>query len=69
MSALDAGAPTVRILYDRDSAAVMLSCSARQIDELRRAGRLRAVRMGREHKFRHADLQSYADSLLCEAIA
>lgn len=60
MSAPDSG---LRILYDKQSAAVMLSCSARQIDELRRAGRLVAVRMGREHKFRHADLEAYANSL------
>ena len=45
----------------------MLSCSARQIDELRRAGLLTAVRMGREHKFRHADLEAYADSLAVSA--
>ena len=56
-----------RILYDKESAAVMLSCSARQIDELRRAGRLIAVRMGREHKFRHIDLVAYADSLAVSA--
>lgn len=51
-----------RILYDRESAAVMLSCSARQIDELRRGGKLVAV-FGREYKFRHADLEAYADLL------
>lgn len=56
-----------RILYDRDSAAVMLSCSPRQIDELRRAGRLVAVFEGREYKFRHADLEAYADSLAVRA--
>ncbi len=55
--------PSVRILYDRESAEVMLSCRARQIDELRRTGHLRAVRMGREHKFRHAD------SLMCQESA
>jgi excisionase family DNA binding protein len=54
-----------RILYDKHTAAVMLSCSARQIDELRRSGRLLAVRMGREHKFRHVDLEAYANSLEC----
>ena len=64
MSTPDVG---TRILYDKTAAAVMLSCSARQIDELRRAGRLTAVRMGREHKFRHADLEAYADSLAVSA--
>jgi excisionase family DNA binding protein len=53
-----------RILYDRDGAAEQLSCSARQVDELRRAGKLHAVKMGREHKYRHEDLAAYADSLL-----
>ncbi|HOB50073.1 MAG TPA: DNA-binding protein [Mycobacterium sp.] len=63
MSAPDTAMPSVRILYDRESAEVMLSCRARQIDELRRTGHLRAVRMGREHKFRHAD------SLMCQESA
>lgn len=53
-----------RILYDRESAAVMLSCSARQIDELRRGGQLLAVQMGRTYKFRHADLVAFADRLV-----
>lgn len=52
-----------RILYSKQGAAEQLSCSPRQIDELRRAGKLVAVHMGREFKFRHADLQAYADSL------
>lgn len=64
MSTPDVG---TRILYDKESAAVMLSCSARQIDELRRAGLLTAVRMGREHKYRHTDLEAYADSLAVSA--
>ena len=52
-----------QILYDRDAAAIQLSCSARQIDELRRCGALRSVRMGRENKFLHSDLKAFADAL------
>lgn len=55
--------PGTRILYDKPAAALMLSCSEREIDELRRAGRLAAVPHGRRWKFTHAALQRFADSL------
>ena len=52
-----------RILYDKPAAALMLSCTEREIDELRRSGRLQAVRHGRRWKFTHVELQRFADSL------
>lgn len=56
-------APTVRGLFDRDQAAEFLSTSARRVDELRRAGVLRAVRDGREFKFTSSALAAYIASL------
>lgn len=64
---MSAPEPGTRVLYDRESAAVQLSCSPRMIDELRRAGVLAAVQMGRTYKYRHADLEAYADSLEASA--
>lgn len=55
--------PGARILYDKPAASHMLSCTEREIDELRRGGRLAAVRHGRRWKFTHAELQRFADSL------
>lgn len=52
-----------RGLFDRDRAAEFLSTSARRVDELRRAGVLRAVRDGREFKFTSAALAEYIDGL------
>lgn len=52
-----------RGLFDRDQAAEFLSTSARRVDELRRAGVLRAVRDGREFKFTSSALAAYIDSL------
>jgi len=51
------------MLYGRDSAAEQLSTSPRRIDELRRSGRLIAVKDGREWKYTPQDLQRYVDSL------
>lgn len=52
-----------RNLFDRAQAAEFLSTSSRRVDELRRAGVLRAVRDGREYKFTSAALTEYIDSL------
>jgi len=52
-----------RILYDRKSAAEKLSVSERQIDEWRRAGKLKAKKPGRENLFPHRELERLADSL------
>ncbi|MBN7375697.1 helix-turn-helix domain-containing protein [Mycobacteroides abscessus subsp. massiliense] len=52
-----------RGLFDREQAAEFLSTSARRVDELRRAGVLRAVRDGREYKFTSSALASYIASL------
>lgn len=52
-----------RLLYDAESAAVMLSTSTYRIGELRRAGELIAVQDGRECKFTRAELQRYVDNL------
>lgn len=52
-----------RLLYDRATAAEMLSTSARRIDELRRAGHLLAVKEGGSWKFRYDDLARYVESL------
>lgn len=52
-----------QILYTREDAAIQLATTPRQIDELRRSGRLIAVQMGRKFKYRHADLAEYADRL------
>ncbi|WP_100514869.1 helix-turn-helix domain-containing protein [Mycobacteroides abscessus] len=54
---------TQRGLFDRDQAAEFLSTSSRRVDELRRAGVLRAVRDGREFKFTSAALATYIASL------
>lgn len=56
-------APAIRILYDAKTAAEMLSTSQRSIDDLRRGGKLIAVKHGRAWKYRHEDLVAYADSL------
>ena len=58
-----------KILYDKSSAAEVLSTSERRVDELRRAGKLLAVQDGREWKYRADDLQAYADSLITSAEA
>lgn len=55
--------PPSRLLYDAESAAELLSTTPRRIHELRRAGQLGAVKDGRMLKFRHEDLQNYADRL------
>lgn len=52
-----------RGLFDREQAAEFLSTSSRRIDELRRAGALRAVRDGREFKFTSSALAAYIDGL------
>lgn len=52
-----------RGLFDRAQAAEFLSTSARRVDELRRAGVLRAVRDGREWKFTCSALAQYIDGL------
>ncbi|SLH96828.1 Gp56 [Mycobacteroides abscessus subsp. abscessus] len=56
-----------RGLFDRDQAAEFLSTSSRRVDELRRAGALRAVRDGREYKFTSSDLLTYIDGLPASA--
>lgn len=52
-----------RLLYDAPAAAEMLSTSERRIHELRRAGRLAAVKDGRQLKFFHDELERYINSL------
>ncbi|MDO3019353.1 Gp56 [Mycobacteroides abscessus subsp. abscessus] len=52
-----------RGLFDREQAADFLSTSSRRVDELRRAGLLRAVRDGREFKFTSVALAEYIDGL------
>lgn len=54
---------TVRLLYDAEGAAELLSTSERRIHELRRSGALIAVQDGREFKYRLDDLQAYVDRL------
>jgi excisionase family DNA binding protein len=54
---------TERLLYDKASAAAMLFTSQGRVDELRRTGRLRAVKDGSKWKFRHSDLENYVESL------
>lgn len=55
---------SARYLYSAEEAAELLSIKSKdRIDELRLAGRLVAVKDGREYKYRPADLQEYADSL------
>lgn len=56
-----------RGLWDREQAAEFLSTSARRVDELRRAGVLRAVRDGREFKFTSVALAEYIDGLPASA--
>jgi len=58
-----------RILYDGKGAAEMLSISQRHLDDLRRAEKVLAVKEGRGWKYRHADLQAYADGLMTSAAA
>ena len=53
----------VRALLDRRQAAEALATSPRRLDDLRRAGVVKAVLDGREWKYRPADLMSYAASL------
>jgi excisionase family DNA binding protein len=53
----------IRVLYDTDAAAELLSTSPRRIHELRRAGKLAAVSDGRKFKFAVDELQRYAASL------
>lgn len=59
----DRSLPLVKLLYDKRAAAEMLSMSERRIDELRRSGKLLAVKDGRESKYTHEDLQRYVASL------
>jgi hypothetical protein len=56
-------------LLDRDGAAAYLSTSSRRIDELRRGGRLLAVKDGCEWKFTPADLDAYIAKLPTSAEA
>ena len=58
---------SVKISYDEKSAAEMLSISQRHMADLRRAGKFLAVREGRGWKYRHADLEMYADGLVKSA--
>ncbi|MBN7314999.1 helix-turn-helix domain-containing protein [Mycobacteroides abscessus] len=60
---MEALALAARGLFDRDQAAEFLSTSSRRVDELRRAGALRAVRDGREFKFTSSALAEYIASL------
>ncbi|BBZ83317.1 helix-turn-helix domain-containing protein [Mycobacteroides abscessus] len=50
-------------IRDREFAAAYIDTSARRVDELRKAGILRAVRDGRRWKFRVSDLDEYIASL------
>lgn len=52
-----------RGLFDREQAGEFLSTSPRRVDELRRAGLLRAVRDGREFKFTSSALAEYIANL------
>jgi hypothetical protein len=58
---------TVRILYDEKSASEMLSISQRHLADLRRAGKVLAVKEGRGWKYRRADLEAYAAALMTSA--
>lgn len=58
-----------KLLYDEKSAAEMLSISQRHLADLRRAGKIIAVKEGRGYKYRHQDMQAYADSLTTSAEA
>jgi hypothetical protein len=53
----------MRILYDAEGAAEVLSTTPKRISELRRAGVLGAVLDGKKYKFTHDELQRYADNL------
>lgn len=56
-------------LLDRDAAGEYLSTSPRRVDELRRGGRLLAVKDGSEWKYTIADLDAYIDKLPTSAEA
>lgn len=59
----------MKILYDEKAASEVLSISQRHLADLRRAGKVLAVKEGRGWKYRHADLESYAAGLLTSAEA
>jgi hypothetical protein len=52
-----------RILYDRAAAAAMLSVKERQIDDWRRAGKLKAKKPGREDLYLHRVLVEFAEAM------
>lgn len=56
-------------LLDRDGAARYLATSARRIDELRRGGRLLAVKDGVAWRYTIADLDAYIAKLPTSAEA
>jgi excisionase family DNA binding protein len=52
-----------QFLYTKQQAATALAMSAAHLNELMRAGKIRAVKDGGRVKFTPADLQAYVDSL------
>ncbi|WP_078309240.1 MULTISPECIES: helix-turn-helix domain-containing protein [unclassified Mycobacterium] len=53
----------VLALRDRERAARYLDMTVRRLDDLRRAGAIRAVRDGNRWKYTTSDLDRYVDSL------
>ncbi|AFC54993.1 helix-turn-helix domain-containing protein [Mycobacterium paraintracellulare] len=53
----------MKLLYDAEGAAELLSTTPKRISELRRAGVLGAVLDGKKYKFTADELQRYVDRL------
>jgi excisionase family DNA binding protein len=52
-----------KLLFDHDGAAELLSTTPHRVHELRRAGKIAAVRDGRQLKFTRDELERYVASL------